>query len=539
MTAFLRLLRHETRRQRGKLIRASALAAGTAAATVLLLGLSGWFLAAAGAAGLAGPIAARGFNYMLPSAAIRLLAIVRTGARYGERLASHDAAFAILARIRPAIYRAITAAPVAKALSLTAGEATARLVQDVDAVEMAVARRSARAGAVAAILGGAALALLARPVAALALVVLIGLMLAVAFRILARLDAPGRAVQQLQGELRALLAIQLAAAPELRCYAMADAAQARIGQLDSALAEARRQQAMVAGRADAIAAGMAGIAAMLVFVLALPAGAPLAALAALAAATTVDGLAPLLRDRAARSATRAAESRLASLFAEPHTVSVTSSAEPFAATLALPNMATLAPRGTRIAILGPSGTGKTTFVETLIGLRDLPLGDIRLGSHRVDALSPALRRATFGWAPQDAQLLAGTVRDNLRLADPDAEEAALWQALDDACLAAKVRALPHGLDSWIGEDGVRLSGGERRRLSLARAYLAPAPWLLLDEPTEALDAQTEAQVVARLLARLERTGQGLVVVTHRPALLAVCTVRHAVDANAPMVGLAA
>ena len=111
--------------------------------------------------------------------------------------------------------------------------------------------------------------------------------------------------------------------------------------------------------------------------------------------------------------------------------------------------------------------------------------------------------------------------------------------MDDACLAAKVRALPHGLDSWIGEDGVRLSGGERRRLSLARAYLAPAPWLLLDEPTEALDAQTEAQVVARLLARLERTGQGLVVVTHRPALLAVCTVRHAVDANAPMVGLAA
>lgn len=539
MTDFLRLLRHERRRQRGKLIRASALAAGAAAATVLLLGLSGWFLAAAGAAGLAGPIAARGFNYMLPSAAIRLLAIVRTGARYGERLASHDAAFAILARIRPAIYRAISAAPVAKALSLTAGEATARLVQDVDAVDMAVARRSARAGAVAAILGGAALALLARPVAALALVVLIGLMLAVAFRILARLDAPGRAVQQLQGELRALLAIQLAAAPELRCYAMADAAQARIGQLDSALAEARRQHVMVAGLADAIAAGITGIAAMLVFVLALPAGAPLAALAALAAATTIDGLAPLLRDCAARSATRAAESRLASLFAAPPTVSVTSSAEPFAATLALPNMAALAPRGTRIAILGPSGTGKTTFVETLIGLRDLPLGDIRLGSHRVDALSPALRRATFGWAPQDAQLLAGTVRDNLRLADPDAEEAALWQALEDACLAAKVRALPHGLDSWIGEDGVRLSGGERRRLSLARAYLAPAPWLLLDEPTEALDAQTEAQVVARLLARLERTGQGLVVVTHRPALLAVCTVRHAVDANAPMVGLAA
>ena len=89
MTAFLRLLRHETRRQRGKLIRASALAAGTAAATVLLLGLSGWFLAAAGAAGLAGPIAARGFNYMLPSAAIRF-AVIAAAFFADVRVSGHD-----------------------------------------------------------------------------------------------------------------------------------------------------------------------------------------------------------------------------------------------------------------------------------------------------------------------------------------------------------------------------------------------------------------------------------------------------------------
>jgi ATP-binding cassette subfamily C protein CydC len=94
--------------------------------------------------------------------------------------------------------------------------------------------------------------------------------------------------------------------------------------------------------------------------------------------------------------------------------------------------------------------------------------------------------------------------------------------LADACLDARVRALPAGLDGWIGEDGVRLSGGERRRLSLARAYLGTAPWLLLDEPTEALDAATERAVVERLARRLARTGQGLVVVTHRPALLALC-----------------
>ena len=89
-------------------------------------------------------------------------------------------------------------------------------------------------------------------------------------------------------------------------------------------------------------------------------------------------------------------------------------------------------------------------------------------------------RAAFAHAPQDAAMIAGTVRANLALAGPHAEEA-LWNALTDAALDARVRALPQGLDTWIGENGERLSGGERRRLSLARALLRDAPWLLLDD----------------------------------------------------------
>lgn len=528
MSGFAALLAGEVRRERAGLLRAALLAAAVTAATALLLGLSGWFITAAGAAGLAGA-AATAFNYLLPSAAIRFLAIVRTGARYGERLAGHAAAFAVLARVRPALYRAIAASPPAAALALTSGEASARLVQDVGAIEMAIARRPARAGAAAAIVTGGLLILSVRPAAALLFLALAGVAVALTAWLCRRLDGAGQEVQRRQGALRELLGIQLAAAPELRCYGMQDAAIARIAAADAALADARRRQAVAGGAIEAIGALATGAGAVGVFLLAMPAGAALAALGALTAAAAMDGVMPALRERAARSATREAAARLDALFApDPQPFP-----KPPSAVLALPGAGTFAPAGARIAITGATGTGKSSLVEALIGLRRHDAPGVRLGDIPLAAVPAATLRATFAWAPQDAQLLAGTVRDNLLLADPDADDRALWDVLDAACLADVVRALPHWLDSWIGENGEQLSGGERRRLSLARAYLPRAPWLLLDEPTEALDAQTERMVVDRLARRLARTGQGLIVVTHRDAVTALCPVRFSPGATNP------
>ena len=107
--------------------------------------------------------------------------------------------------------------------------------------------------------------------------------------------------------------------------------------------------------------------------------------------------------------------------------------------------------------------------------------------------------------------------------------AALWAVLADAAIDARIRALPDGLDTWIGENGERLSGGERRRIALARAYLRSAPWLLLDEPTESLDAATEAEVVNRLERRLQRTGQGLLLASHRPLPHRLCARSRSVE----------
>ena len=143
MTAGIRdLVAAERRRQRGSLRLAILCACVATSAAVLLLGVSGWFITAAAFAGAVGGTAVYGFNYMLPSAGIRLLAILRTGARYGERLIGHRAMLDALASIRPQLFRALAAGPVAQALALRRGEATARLVQDVAALETFFIRRS-------------------------------------------------------------------------------------------------------------------------------------------------------------------------------------------------------------------------------------------------------------------------------------------------------------------------------------------------------------------------------------------------------------
>ncbi|MEI9928824.1 MAG: ATP-binding cassette domain-containing protein [Sphingomonas sp.] len=521
MTALGRLLAAERRRQRG-FARAALLAALVSASSVLLLGVSGWFITAAALAGMGGIAAAQAFNYMLPSAAIRLLAIARTGARYGEALAGHAAALGALARVRPALFRALAAAPVARALAWSSGEASARLVNDVAVLEQDMVRRSAPAGAGAALVSGLCLVALGGWPPALATLAVFAAALAAGRAIARRLAEPGRAVQRANGALKALLAGLAEAAPELRCYGLEAQALRRAEAASDVLADAQVARARVLGWFALLQAGGIACAGCAALLLAAPAGAPIAALAALAAAMTLDGAAPLLRRFAEQGAVAEAEARLGEVLGRTELESIPLGIGDRPA-LELP---LLDPRrwgvGARVALTGASGSGKTTLVERLLALRPPKPGYARIDGVDVAYLPAATLRRCFAWAPQDALLLAGTVAENLRVADPGASDARLWEALHDAALAKCVAALPDMLESWIGENGARLSGGERRRLALARAYLADAPWLLLDEPSEGLDDATERLVAERLAARLDRTGQGVLLVTHRPALLELC-----------------
>ncbi|HVL18245.1 MAG TPA: thiol reductant ABC exporter subunit CydD, partial [Gemmatimonadales bacterium] len=175
--------------------------------------------------------------------------------------------------------------------------------------------------------------------------------------------------------------------------------------------------------------------------------------------------------------------------------------------------------GETVALTGPSGVGKSTLLSVVLGFTVPDQGRVRVGGTELSALSQDRWREQIAWVPQRPHLFAGTIAENVRLARPEADDAAVMSALREAGAYDFVAALPDGADTPLGEDGAGLSAGQRQRLALARAFLADRPLLLLDEPTASLDGETEAGIVDAVRRLAE--GRTVLLVVHRPALLSV------------------
>ncbi len=171
------------------------------------------------------------------------------------------------------------------------------------------------------------------------------------------------------------------------------------------------------------------------------------------------------------------------------------------------------PERGKLAIVGASGAGKTTLINLLVRFRDYREGSIRLGGVELRNLPQEQVRDYISVVSQQTHLFNGTVRENLLLAQPDANDEALWNALHHAGLADTIRRLPEQLHTWIGEQGLHLSGGERQRLAIARALLKNSPIIIYDEPTANLDALSERDIMQTIVS--QSAFKTTLVITHR------------------------
>ncbi|MDM0080725.1 ATP-binding cassette domain-containing protein [Variovorax sp. J31P179] len=514
-----------------------ALGAALALLTVLmgmaLLGLSGWFISATALAGLQAATALR-FDVFMPSAGIRLLALGRTGSRYAERLVTHDATFGVLAALRERLFRGWARPDAARRLLARPARLLFRLTADIDALESFYLRLLVPAIAAlgAALFAGVVLGFMNAWIGvALALWLVMagwGIALAVAVRGRPASLRRAHAMEALRARAADLVSGQtelvMAGRSEAQCEALA-AADRHLANADHALNRLEVRAGM--------AYGMAGTLTLVAVLLAAAAlvgdgaiGAPAAALALLVALTALEPFAALRRGALEAGRAWLAARRLAPRLAPdlPAEVAATAwPAEPSDAGLALclarvvaahPGSRVPALRdisltlatGERVALIGPSGAGKSTLLALVAGEFAAASGEVRCVPHCL--------------LTQRTELFHDSLRDNLRLADPGAADARLWAALQAAGLSQEVRAMAAGLDTPLGEGGLGLSGGQSRRLALARLMLRDVPLWLLDEPTEALDTATAHDVLQRLDA--QAAGHTLLVATHlrREAALA-------------------
>ncbi|AYW54182.1 cysteine/glutathione ABC transporter ATP-binding protein/permease CydC [Raoultella ornithinolytica] len=509
------------------------LAIVTLLASIGLLTLSGWFLSASAVVGVAGIYS---FNYMLPAAGVRGAAIIRTAGRYFERLVSHDATFRVLQHLRVFTFSKLLPLSPAGLARFRQGELLNRVVADVDTLDHLYLRViSPLIGALVVIVVVTAGLSILDVTLALTLGGIMLVTLLVLPPLFYRAGKPaGESITQMRGQYRQQLTAWLQGQAELMLFSASDRYRKQLEKTEQRWQDAQRRQAELTALSQALMLLISGVAVVAMLWLtsagvggnsqpgALIALFVFCALAAFEALAPVTGAFQHLGQviASARRITQITGQQPEVTFAAGEgqafgqvslTLNQVTFSYPQQPSPALENISLQVGAGEHIAILGRTGCGKSTLLQLLTRAWDPANGEILLNDQPLTHLNEATLRQAMSVVPQRVHLFSATLRDNLSLAAPGASDIQLMKALERVGLEKLLE--DSGLNAWLGEGGRQLSGGELRRLAIARALLHDAPLMLLDEPTEGLDATTESQILD-LLAEVMRE-KTVLMVTHR------------------------
>jgi ATP-binding cassette subfamily C protein CydC len=508
----------------------------TLIANVMLMAASGWFLAAMATAGAAGVT----MNYFTPAAMIRGSAMLRTGGRYAERLVNHEATFRLIASLRVWFYSHLEPLAPARLQQYHSGDLLSRIRADIDALDNLYVRVLVPVVvAIASTLLFTLFLFFFAPILALselAFLLLAGVALPLWSQ--ARGQAPGQRITEDESELRAAVIDGVQGMAELTVYGVTERQAQRIDHLSRRLIADQSRLSSDHGLTQAAVGVCASLSLWALLWLAIPLVRegqlmpPLLAMLALFTLASFEAVAPLPQAFQLLGRTLSAARRLFEIVdtepavTEPPGLSPrpecfdiafdgVSFSYPNAARPAVADIVLRIPAGTRAAVIGTTGSGKSTLFNLLLRFWAPDAGAIRIGGQDIADFHGDDLRRHIAVVSQHTHLFDATIRENLLIANPDASQGAIEQACRVAQIHEFIAELPEGYDTWVGETGVRLSGGQGRRIAVARALLKDAPILLLDEPTEGLDAATERSLMNALDKLM--VGRTVLLITHRPA----------------------
>lgn len=521
------------KRHKWMLLLGVILAIITLLASIGLLTLSGWFLSASAVVGVAGLYS---FNYMLPAAGVRGAAITRTAGRYFERLVSHEATFRVLEHLRVATFSKLLPLSPAGLARFRQGELLNRVVADVDTLDHLYLRViSPLVGALVVII----VVMVGLSVLDVSLALMLGGIMLATLLILPPLfyragKPTGENLTALRGQYRQQLTSWLQGQAELTIFGASQRYREQLENTELNWHDAQRRQSDLSAVSQALMLLISGVAVIVMLWFAsgdvggnTQPGA-LIALFVFCALAAFEALAPVTGAFQHLGQVIASATRITQITDCPPDVTFPQSSMPVSEHVAvqfkdlafsypgqpqraLENIALSIAAGEHVAILGRTGCGKSTLLQLLTRAWDPQQGEIRLNDRPLSEIAEATLRSLISMVPQRVHLFSATLRDNLLLAAPQASDKMLSAMLTRVGLEKLLD--DGGLNAWLGEGGRQLSGGELRRLAIARALLHDAPLVLLDEPTEGLDAETESQVLE--LLREVMKDKTLLMVTHR------------------------